>query len=120
MSRLVWDERAQAPHAGVLELYRTLLRLRRTEAAMRTTARFDVTALDEACLAVTRGAGERDTLLLVLCASPSRRVDLGRWRSEGSGRRWKMLLTTEDSRFQESADSGAMPGPRSSWTRGSR
>ena len=98
MSRLVWNERAQAPHAGVLELYRTLLRLRRTEAAMRTTARFDVTALDEACLAVTRGAGERDTLLPGALRGPLST------RRSGSMAFGRVRQTMEDA-----ADDGRLP-----------
>ena len=109
-SRLVWDERAQAPHAGVLELYRTLLRLRRTETALRPGERCEVVELDDACLALTRGTG-RDILLLVLCLGTARRVDLDRWRSVAPTGRWEVVLTTEEARFQESGDSGAVPGP---------
>ena len=106
----MWDERAQAPHAGVLELYRTLLRLRRTETALRPGERCEVVELDDACLALTRGTG-RDILLLVLCLGTARRVDLDRWRSVAPTGRWEVVLTTEEARFQESGDSGAVPGP---------
>ena len=109
-SRLVWDERAKAPHAGVLELYRTLLRLRRTETALRPGQRCEVVDLDGACLALARGSG-RDILLLVLCVETSRRVDLDRWRSVAPTGRWEIVLTTEEARFQESGDSSAVPEP---------
>ncbi len=109
-SRLAWDERARAPHAGVLELYRTLLRLRRTETALRPTEPCEVAELDEACLALTRGNGP-GVLLLVLCVGSSRRVDLHRWHSVAPAGCWEVVLTTEEDRFQESADSGAVPEP---------
>lgn len=110
-SRLVWAERALAPHAGVLDLYRTLLRLRRSEAALQRSERFEAVALDEACLALVRGTSQGDTLLLVACLGGSRRIDLARWRSIALTGRWEVVLTTEASRFHESRDSGAAPGP---------
>ena len=66
--------------------------------------------IDDACLALTRGNG-RDILLLVLCVGASRRVDLHRWRSVAPTGYWEVVLTTEEARFQESADSGAVPEP---------
>ena len=110
-SRLVWDERTRVPHAGVLELYRTLLRLRRREAALQWSERFEAVALDEACLALLRGTRQRDTLLLVACLGEPRRIDLAPWRSVEPSGRWEVVLTTEESRFQESRDAGPAPGP---------
>ena len=109
-SGLVWDERTKALHAGVLELYQTLLRLRRTETALQPGERCEVVELDDACLALMRG-NERNILLLVLCAGTSRRVDLDRWQSVAPTGRWEVVFTTEESRFQESGDSGAVPEP---------
>jgi maltooligosyltrehalose trehalohydrolase len=109
-SRLVWDERTKAPHAGVLALYRTLLRLRRTEAALRPGERCEVVEVDDACLALRRGI-EPDMLLLVLCVGTARHVDLRRWRSVAPTGRWEVVLTTEEARFQESGDPGAVPEP---------
>jgi maltooligosyltrehalose trehalohydrolase len=102
-SRLVWDERTQSLHAGVLELYRALLRLRRTEPAMQQWEGFDVAALDDASLAVMRSSGQ-DMLLLVLCTQASRGVDLGRCPAVPSHQTWQLVLTTEESRFVESPD----------------
>src|SRR5439155_25982317 len=100
-SRLVWNERMRAPHAGVLELYRALLRLRRTEPALQHSDDFDVMAFDDTSLAVLR-ASEGDAWLLVLCTGTSCRVDLTHWRSVPSNRTWEIVLTTEDARFLES------------------
>jgi maltooligosyltrehalose trehalohydrolase len=110
-SRLKWAERMEAPHAGILELYRTLLRLRRTEAPLRRSDRFNVVDLDDECLAVMRGTRETGSLLLVVCLAQSRRIDLERCRGAARAERWVAVLTTEESRFLESADSDAGPGP---------
>ena len=109
-SRLVWDERAKAPHAAILELYRTLLRLRRTETALHPNEPFEVVELDDACLTLARG-NDQNFLLLVLCVGTARRADLARWRSVAPTGRWEVVLTTEEPRFQESGDSGAVPEP---------
>jgi len=108
-SRLVWNERIRAPHAGILELYRALLRLRRTEPALQHSNEFDVTALDDASLAVLRASG-RDVLLLVLCTAPSRRVDLTGWQAVPPNRKWEIVLTTEQSQFLESGGPEQIPG----------
>jgi maltooligosyltrehalose trehalohydrolase len=102
-SRLVWDERARPPHAGVLELYRALLRLRRTEPALQHRERVEVGALDDATLAVMCGNG-RDTLLLVLCTDASRHVDLTRWPAVPANRSWRLVLTTQEPRFADSGE----------------
>jgi maltooligosyltrehalose trehalohydrolase len=103
-SRLRWDEQSLPPHAGALELYRTMLRLRRTDAALRETARLDVVELDDACLGISRGTSSGDSLLMIVCLAESRRVDLGQvpgFVPNG----WTTALTTEDSRFLEDHDS---------------
>jgi hypothetical protein len=104
-SRLAWDERTQPLHAGVLELYRTLLRLRRTEPALQQRERFEVAALDDATLVVMRGSG-RDVLILVVCTESCRRVDVGQWRAVPRDKAWQVVFTTEESRFVESRDAG--------------
>jgi maltooligosyltrehalose trehalohydrolase len=108
-SRLVWNERMQAPHAGVLELYRALLRLRRTEPALQHSDDFDVMAFDDASLAVLR-ASERDAWLLVLSTGTSCLVDLRQWRSVPPNRKWEIVLTTDDARFLESDGSPQISG----------
>jgi maltooligosyltrehalose trehalohydrolase len=109
-SRLAWDERTKAPHAGVLELYRALLRLRRTETALQPGERCEVVEIDATGLVLMRGSG-RDILLLVMCVGTARRVDLHRWRSVAPTGRWEIVLTTDEARFQTSGDAGTVPEP---------
>jgi maltooligosyltrehalose trehalohydrolase len=102
-SKLRWDERAEAPHAGVLALYRELLALRRTEPALRTADRagFAVAALGDRGLALRRSAaGGADVLVVVtfgggadvaLADDPVTRAP--------AGSRWARLLSTEEARF---------------------
>jgi maltooligosyltrehalose trehalohydrolase len=106
-SRLVWDERTQPTHEGVLELHRALLKLRRTEPALQRRERFEVAALDDATLAIVRGS-ERDVLLLVLCTEAPRRVDVRQRHAVPPDRTWQLVLTTEDPRFVEARDVGLM------------
>jgi maltooligosyltrehalose trehalohydrolase len=106
-SRLLWEERAVTPHAGTLELYRTLLRLRRTEIAAR---RFiDAVALDDACVALTRGGGAEGALLLVVCLGTPGRVDLARWKWWAPAGKWDLVMTTEDRRFSGTHDPETVP-----------
>jgi maltooligosyltrehalose trehalohydrolase len=101
-SRLRWDERTSAPHAGVLELYRRLLRLRRTEPGLRGGG-CEIVEGDEASLAVMRGTRETDALLLVVSLGDGvRHVDLSSWRETRVPRQWTTVLTTEDRGFVES------------------
>ena len=102
-SKLAWDERTRPPHAGVLELYRALLRLRRSEAPLRRGDRFEAVALDETSLAMVR-RGDRETWILVLCTGSARHVSLGAWRSAAPNRHWQAVLSTDEPRFQESGN----------------
>ena len=106
-SRLVWEERLALPHAGVLDLYRTLLRLRREEIVLQRP--FDVIDIDDSCLVLVRGAGPEGALLLVVCLGPPRRVDLAPWQSRALRGRWEVVLTTEESRFCGQPDAAAAP-----------
>ena len=92
-SRLRWEERDRPPHAGILELYRTLLKLRHSEQLLHKQA----VAMDNETVALTFG----DRALVV--------------RLKGSGRvplepalpgAWRVELTTEDPSF---ADDGVPP-----------
>lgn len=99
--RLSWEERERPRHAGMLELYRSLLGLRRTHAALRRNERFEAASVDDASLVLLRGTAAGETLLLVVCAGSARRVDLNPWRAAGPAGMWEVLLTTEESRFRE-------------------
>jgi maltooligosyltrehalose trehalohydrolase len=102
-SRLDWSERARPPHAGVLALYRELLRLRRTEPALRATGRdsYAVTAIGDSALALLRRASDGPALLLVcrLRGSGPVRVSDRPLLREYLGRRWDLVLTTEEALY---------------------
>jgi maltooligosyltrehalose trehalohydrolase len=102
-SRLMWDEPAHLRHAGVLELYRALLRLRRSETGLRPGDRFEVVELDDAGLALARGVAG-DALLLVAWLQGSGAYEQGRRGPIMPGARWSVILSTEEPRFQESPD----------------
>jgi maltooligosyltrehalose trehalohydrolase len=104
-SRLKWGEPTQAPHAGVLELYRTLLRLRRVEPALGQNDGFDVLELDDAGIAIRRGSNTPDELILVVCLGESGYVDLARWASANTW--WMTVLTSNELRFQGPGDAHA-------------
>jgi maltooligosyltrehalose trehalohydrolase len=108
-SRLVWEERAAPPHAGVLELYRTLLQLRRDEIVLLRP--FEVIDIDDACLALVRGVRPGGVLLLIVCLGGPRPVDLAQRKLRTLRGRWEVVMTTEESRFCEQADAGAAAAP---------
>jgi maltooligosyltrehalose trehalohydrolase len=112
-SRIAWDERSRMPHAGVLHLYRTLLRLRRTAVAVGPHAPFEAVALDDDCLVLTRGGGAGEPmLLLALCTGASGQADLDRWRPGAPTGHWALLLTTDDQRFHDAGAAGESTAPR--------
>jgi maltooligosyltrehalose trehalohydrolase len=103
-SRLNWDERARAPHAGNLELYRALLGLRRTEPALQARSRVEVIELDEDGLALARGDVPGQALLLVVWLRGADGVyEQGHRGPIMPGGRWSVVLSTEEPRFQESS-----------------
>lgn len=113
-SKLVWEEMNREPHASIRRLYQALLHLRRTEPALRNSDRDDygVTALGaSAILLVYRSSSElgaltqrRDpgpTVLAIVQLPGEGTVDLHK-HSAGhalDGRRWQIMLTTEDEPF---------------------
>jgi maltooligosyltrehalose trehalohydrolase len=105
-SRLDWDERVRAPHAGMLELYRALLRLRRTEKALEAGTRFDVVEIDDDGVALARAPTGGGALLLVAWLRGSGAYAYDRQGPRIPGQRWNLVLSTEEPRFQSS---GQMP-----------
>ena len=112
-SKLRWDERDQMPHAGVLQLYRELIRLRRTEPALRARERetWQVADLGENGLVLRRSA-PGSTLLLVACLEGSIQVPLANnpVTAAPNGDAWELLFSTEEERFGGSPDWGALTG----------
>jgi maltooligosyltrehalose trehalohydrolase len=102
-SRLRWDERETLPHAGVLALYRELLRLRGHPALRRRDrGSFAVTALGEHALALRRSGEDGRALLLVVSFQGPLTADLT--GSEETAGRWTLLLSTEEARFGGESD----------------
>lgn len=101
-SKLLWTERDEQPFAGVLDLYTTLLQLRRAHPALRIRARksFTVESLGEGALALRREAGN-DTILTVvnLRGEISCRLNGPTVLSPPAVDFWKPLLTSEQPRF---------------------
>jgi maltooligosyltrehalose trehalohydrolase len=91
-SKLRWSERADGPHAGVEQLYRTLLALRREEPAFRRPVRpADLFALDADTVAMRRGEWTVVTRLR----------GAGGVSVPAAG---EMVLTSEDRQFAERGD----------------
>ncbi|MCI0680767.1 MAG: malto-oligosyltrehalose trehalohydrolase [Gemmataceae bacterium] len=102
-SRLDWSECEREPHASMLRLHRTLLRLRQTEPALRSATResFAVEALDDGTILLRRSAGPGPTLLAVCRLRGSGAVDLGGRDAVQpcAGKPWETVLTTEDAAY---------------------
>ncbi len=102
-SRLDWSEISRPAHQATLTLYRRLLALRAREPALRAAGRdsFTVRPLDHSTLLVRREAPDGAALLAVIRLRGAGMADLRRLpeAAPGSGRRWQLLLTTEDVEF---------------------
>lgn len=114
-SKLRWRERTEDPHAGILELYKDLLRLRK---AIRFGERnsFKAEPLDSkgaSTLALHwTGAAAEDELLAIANLKGSFTLDMkkvsGQLRTGAS--RWTTLLDTEDRRYGGRRDAPALNG----------
>lgn len=101
-SKLDWSERERMPHAGVVALYRELLALRRTHAALLPRGRdtFDVVELGDTALAILRTDGAEAVLLVCAFGGAGVTADLSRADLRPpEGRHWRLLLHTEEARF---------------------
>ncbi|MBC8162592.1 MAG: malto-oligosyltrehalose trehalohydrolase [Roseiflexaceae bacterium] len=100
-SKLNWIEREQPPHAGVLQLHRDLLRLRRELPALRERGRdcFAAVALGQDAIALRR-QGECEMLLLVVNLRGAHRHELNHTiTARPPGEAWHQLLSSEDPRY---------------------
>jgi maltooligosyltrehalose trehalohydrolase len=109
-SVLRWEERTQQPHAGVLALYRELLALRRTHAAMRPRDRaaFAVQQLSDVSLALLR-TGNDASLLLVVNLAGTATLDVASAGARGGGE-WRLALWSEEERFGGAGTSARLDG----------
>lgn len=89
-SKLNWDERDREPHAGTLRLYRDLLKLRKSEPALRPGGTHDATAVAEGAVLLRRTARPGGEGLLVLVALTPGVV------AAVNEPGWSLILTTED------------------------
>lgn len=108
-SKLRWEERERMPHAGVLALYRELLRLRREHPALRRRDResFAVAPLGDSGLALRREGGEGEALLLVVSVGEGGlEADLSSLAETRApeGAAWEVVLSTEEGRFGSEAE----------------
>ncbi|HEX6371916.1 MAG TPA: malto-oligosyltrehalose trehalohydrolase [Longimicrobium sp.] len=106
-SKVRWDEAGRMPHAGVLALYRELLRLRRAHPALRRRDResFAVAALGEHGIALRRAGVDGRALLLVVSLQGALTADLGAMEeTRAPADRWELLLSTEEARFGGEAE----------------
>jgi len=113
MSRLQWSEQRDAAHARTLALYRALLQLRRSEAALQDERRDStyVEALDDCTVLVLRGVGSTTDVFCVLVhwaggglfdiTVPCRRIQVDVRRAE-------LQLTTADAPFALDDETGAI------------
>ena len=104
-SKLNWEERHRQPHAGILGLYRDLIKLRKTEPALqgKLTSSLELEALGKNILAVKRKAADNSALLVVACLKGQERIIMGTHSATQPppGKRWDLLWTTEDAHFTD-------------------
>ena len=103
-SRLRWEERTTPGHAEVVALYRDLLALRRSEAALGASDALTAEAvvLDPDTIAVRRDSAA-ETMWIVVRLRGSGTVDLpdASSRRHAPGDAWQTVRTTEDRAFVE-------------------
>ncbi|MGF1579702.1 MAG: malto-oligosyltrehalose trehalohydrolase [Gemmataceae bacterium] len=104
--RLLWDEVKSSPHAGILELYKKLLQLRRDEPSLYdSNAECVASAVNENALAIYRKATNGDSLLLVCQFRGAGEVTLGGIPNFDtiSKLAWELDFATEGTPFSEGA-----------------
>lgn len=102
-SKLNWAETQAEPHASIRRLYQALLRLRKSEPALRARSRQDyqVDSLAADVILLRRQPANGPALLCIFRLRDNGTIDLREHRLAwlGQGRQWRVLLTTEDPAF---------------------
>jgi maltooligosyltrehalose trehalohydrolase len=93
-SKLKWKERDREPHAGMLRLYRDLLRHRAAEPSLQPGGSSDVAAIAEGAILLRRGGGGKGILVLAAL----RPGVVAAVNEPG----WVVALTTEDEAYAAS------------------
>lgn len=99
-SRLRWEELTEAPHAGVLTLYRDGLRLRQTLAPAGRSGSLGpdrVIALGEAGIALRRARSAGGDLLTIASLTGPGSFEV----TDPAGGEWRVCLSTEDARVAD-------------------
>ena len=102
-SKLCWAECEQAPHRGILELYRDLLRLRQQHPALqdRTRAAFAVRPISARGLLLRRGRSGGEQVLLTISLGGAVTIDLANATAsvDAPGTGWEVRLDSEATRY---------------------
>jgi maltooligosyltrehalose trehalohydrolase len=103
-SKLNWEERQREPHASILRLHQALLKLRRTEPALRSIQRrnFAVEAISETTIILKRRPNAPGpSLVAIVNLRESANADLRgiSWLEFEKAKSWETILTTEDASF---------------------
>jgi maltooligosyltrehalose trehalohydrolase len=106
-SRLIWTERNAPGHAATLLFHRTLLNLRRSDAALAWPSTCDVAAPDVDTVVIRRRAAGAGILVAARLRGAGR-VDLEPWAATPADA-WTVILTTEDAPYCESREPDPMP-----------
>jgi maltooligosyltrehalose trehalohydrolase len=102
-SQLNWEERHLEPHTGILNLYRELIKLRRTEPALmrKIDSSLELVVLGENFLAVRRATSDASAILMVVCLKGQGKtiIETCSVNQPPQGKQWALLQTTEDPDF---------------------
>jgi maltooligosyltrehalose trehalohydrolase len=95
-SKLNWEERVRDPHVRILNLYRDLLRLRKSEPALQPGGTHEACSVGDGAVLLRRSARTSEKELLVLVA-----LAPGVVATIAEQKRWSVVLTTEDEPYAE-------------------
>jgi maltooligosyltrehalose trehalohydrolase len=104
-SKLNWDEIGKGRHAGVLQLYRELLRLRRELPVLRDRSRENFRVLEPVgnSISLLFGSSGNEQWLVVANLKGDAKIEPAR---EDNGA-WELVLSTNESRFGGSLESSS-------------
>jgi maltooligosyltrehalose trehalohydrolase len=118
LSKLSHEERDRRPQAGVLRLFRELLRIRRADAVLHAWDRWRMLteAVGDAAVAIERWDDEGRRRLLIVNFGDAMEIDVGeqRWMGQARELLWRAVLCSAEERFSgpgvDLADVALQPG----------